>query len=337
MALFGEPNAFLGLDIGSSNIKLVELVNRRRRIEVVTYAQANVPNLLLNSGSDENNAIIRTANTIAAMLDRAGVSTDAVLAALPSSIVFSTVITLPALPEKEISQAVHQAARDVVPADISDMVLGWSRVGEIPHMDTDEAAKLPAVADLPAEALAQAGAPLSTSTIPIFVTAAPKSIVDRYLKVMTMLQLDLKALEVETFPLMRALFDNPATASGLIIDIGDAVTTFHIIDAGIPRASRTIDYGASAIQPLIDHIKSFLSTYATHSQSSPAKVYVVGGGANLTDVDDAIADALGRPVVLGNPWRGLSFPQGLEARLAQLGPTFAVAAGLALRGARGVQ
>lgn len=332
MALFGTPNAFVGLDIGTSNIKLVELVNRRRRIELVTYAQASLPNLLIHPNGDEQTAIIKTANTVASMLDAAHTSADTVIAALPSSIVFSTVVTLPPLPEKEINQAVHFAARDVVPADLTDMVLGWSRVGETPHMDTDKTpvpeANSPDKPPTPA---------LGESNIPIFVTAAPKNIVERYLKVMSLLKLEVKALEVETFPLVRALFDNPLAASGLIIDIGDQVTTFHIINAGIPRASRTIDYGVSAVQPLIDHVKSFLNTYTAHSQSSPAKVYVVGGGANLTDVDDAIAQALGRPVTLGNPWRGLSFPQGLEPRLQALGPAFAVAVGLALRGARSVQ
>lgn len=332
MAIFGTPNAFLGLDIGTSNIKLVELVNRRRRIELATYAQASLPNLLIHPNGDEQTAIIKTANTVASMLDAAHTSADTVIAALPSSIVFSTVVTLPPLPEKEINQAVHFAARDVVPADLTDMVLGWSRVGEAPHMDTDKTpvpeANSPDKPPTPA---------LGESNIPIFVTAAPKNIVERYLKVMSLLKLEVKALEVETFPLVRALFDNPLAASGLIIDIGDQVTTFHIINAGIPRASRTIDYGVSAVQPLIDHVKSFLNTYTAHSQSSPAKVYVVGGGANLTDVDDAIAEALGRPVTLGDPWRGLSFPQGLEPRLQALGPAFAVAVGLALRGARGVQ
>lgn len=336
MAIFGTPNAFLGLDIGTSNIKLVELVNRRRRIELATYAQASLPNLLIHPNGDEQTAIVKTANTVASMLDAAHTSADTVIAALPSSIVFSTVVTLPPLPEKEINQAVHFAARDVVPADLTDMVLGWSRVGETPHMDTD---KTPAPEESSSTAApgSPPAPPAGDSNLPVFVTAAPKNIVERYLKVMRLLKLEVKALEVETFPLVRALFDNPLAASGLIIDIGDQVTTFHIINAGIPRASRTIDYGVSAVQPLIDHVKSFLNTYTAHSQSSPAKVYVVGGGANLADVDDAIAEALGRPVTLGNPWRGLSFPQGLEPRLQALGPAFAVAVGLALRGARGVQ
>lgn len=336
MAIFGTPNAFLGLDIGTSHIKLVELVNRRRRIELATYAEANLPNLLLQPSGNENSAVVRMANVISNMLDQAGTSADAVLAALPSSIVFSTVVAIPPLPEKEISRAVHFAARDVVPADLSEMVIGWSRVGETPHMDTDKTPEAPSP-PLSATPASSPAPPAGGGNIPIFVTAAPKNIVDRYLKVMNLLQLNVKALEVETFPLVRALFDNPSTASGLIVDIGDQVTTLHIIDGGIPRASRTLDYGVGALELLLSHIQSFLSNYTVPSRIAPTKVFVVGGGAYRADVDKAIAQALGSPVVLGNPWRGLSFPQGLESRLSQLGPTFAVAVGLALRGARSVQ
>lgn len=332
MALFGTPNAFLGLDIGTSSIKIVELVNRRRRVELVTYAQANLPNLLLHPDGDEQGSIVRTANVIARMLDKAGTSADTVIAALPSSIVFSTFITLPPLPEKDINQAVHVAARDVVPGDITDMVLGWSRVGEVPHMDTDR------TSDTPAPSTAARSTPAANQgNIPIFVTAAPKRIADRYLKVMNLLQLQVSALEVETFPLVRALFDNPATASGLIIDVGDQTTAVHVIEGGMPRASRTIDFGSSTVEPLLNHIQSFLSSYTTHAPAAPSKVFVVGGGANRPDIDKAIERAVGRPIALGNPWRGLSMPQGLEKRLPTLGPSFAVAVGLALRGARSVQ
>lgn len=365
MALFGIPNAFLGIDIGSSSLKLVELVNRRRRLEVVTYAQANLPNLLVTPGTDENAAVNRVADTIAAMIDKSGTSTDTVIAALPSSIVFSTVLTLPPLSDQEIDKAVRFAARDVVPADLDEMVLGWSRVGETPHMDTDQSA------DLSTEA-SPAGNP-----IPIFVTAAPKDIVSRYLKVMNILRLRVQALEVETFPLIRSLFENPAAAEGLIADIGDITTTFHIIAQGTPRLSHTIEFGGRSItnqiasvlhlspeaaeaqkithgagktgepnfqeavvqatQPLLDQAGQLLSLYVSQSGRAIRRSLLIGGGANLKGLTAMWENSLGHKAVVGNPWRGLAYPQALEAQLQMLGPTYAVAVGLAERGARSIQ
>lgn len=368
MALFGTPNSFLGLDIGSSSLKLVELVNRRQRIEVVTYAQVNISNLLVQPQTDETLNLKRMADAIAAALDRAGVSTDAVVVALPNSVVFSTVVTLPALPEDEIDKAVHFAARDVVPADLNEMILGWSRVGVSPHMDTVSA-------DLPAEAVAKAGA--SREGGPVFLTAAPKEIVARYLKLIGMLKLQLQALEVETFPLVRSLFDKPDVAEGLIVDIGDRITTFHIIEAGTPRISYSIEQGGyaitefiaaaldithaeaekqktshgldsqggvplqkatqTALAPLIQQAQNLIEQYRSQGQRGVPRSILIGGGANLKNIASAWEVALGHKTSVGNPWRGLSYPQTLETRLRSLGPTFAVAVGLAQRGARGVQ
>lgn len=371
MALFGTPNAFLGIDIGSSSLKLVELVVRRRRIEVATYAQASLPNILVTPGPDENAAVSRVADTIAAMLDKAGVSADTAVAALPSSIVFSTVLTLPNLPEKEIDKAVRFAARDVVPADLDDMVLGWSRLGETPHMDTDVVTA--------AETTTSPGpaTPAEATSFPVFVTAAPKDIVDRYLKVMNLLRLRVQALEVETFPLVRSLFENPTGAEGLIADIGDITTTFHVIDGGAPRISHTIEFGGhnitqtiaeamqvsveeaekqkvtfgaspagepklqetvvKAMQPLLEHAHQLLSLYASQSGRMISRTILIGGGANLKGLPTMWENSLGHKAAVGNPWRGLAYPQAVESQLQILGPTYAVAVGLAERGARSVQ
>ncbi|MEK7556786.1 MAG: pilus assembly protein PilM, partial [Patescibacteria group bacterium] len=319
MALFGTPSAFLGLDIGSSSLKLVELVNRRRRIEIATYAQASFPNLLINPQGDERAAVSQTADTVAAMLDRANVSTDAVVAALPNSVVFSTVLTLPSLPEKEIDKAIHFAARDVVPADLDDMVLGWSRLCEAPHMDTDQTTNTSA--DLSTTASAKAEAAAGEGAVPVFVTAAPKDIVNRYLKLMDILKLQLHALEVETFPLVRSLFENVATATGLVADIGDRTTTLHIIEAGTPRLSHTIEYGGysltsalaeklgisaeeaeqqkiahglsasgppplreatlAALEPLVQQARNLLGLYQSQGGQPLSRTILIGGGANL--------------------------------------------------------
>jgi type IV pilus assembly protein PilM len=369
MAFFGTPNAYLGLDVGTSSLKLVELVDRKKRHELVTYAQANVPNILLHPGKNEEEAIQRMATLVARMMDRASVSTDVVVAALPSSIVFSTVLMLPALSDTELDKAVHFAARDIVPADLEEMVLGWSRVGFDPHMDTDHSSSA-TPAPIAASALTAA------TTIPIFLTAAPVNVVNRYSKLMERLKLQLLALEVETFPLARSLLTGPADTS-LIVDIGDLTTAFHIIDKGTPQVSYTVEYGGrhittklaqslgiteeqaeqqkvkfglskdapqavqlasqAAVQELIDKARSFLQQYTTQYQRPIRKTVLIGGGANLRELKDVWAKVFGHATMIGNPWRGLSYPAELENRLMTLGPTYAVAIGLAMRGLHKVQ
>ncbi|MEX2055019.1 MAG: pilus assembly protein PilM, partial [Candidatus Andersenbacteria bacterium] len=201
--------------------------------------------------------------------------------------------------------------------------------------------------------------------------AAPKDVVTRYTKLIDLLKLNLFALEVETFPLVRSLLAGPQDTA-MIVDIGDLVTTFHIIDQGTPRVSHSIDYGGGSVtqaiaqalaidtaaaeekkvsvglkgqaaqelvqvtqaatEKLWQQAKQLLELYGRKMGRRVPKTILIGGGANMRGLPEAWAASVGHPVVVGNPWRGLSFPQTLEPRLQELGPFYAVAVGLAQRG-----
>lgn len=365
MAFFGSTNSYVGIDIGTSNIKLVELLDRRRRIEVSTYAQGGLPNLLLGEDIPEEQNIRKVANVISHMMDKAGVSSDVVVAALPSSIVFSSVLMLPDLPDQEMEKAVRFAARDIVPSDLDDMVLGWSRVPSKTALVKEGNAD-----QFTANATAAQNRLSATTQVPIFLTAAAKQVVDRYIKVLNMVHLKIEALEVETFPLARALLSREDD-SALIVDMGDLATTFHVIDQGTPRVSHTIEYGGRQITELLakalglpyaqaetakikyglsdirqtkvyDALVSALTTpvqkaltllklYKEKEGKIIKKSFLIGGGANMRGLAPYWSQAVGHSALIGNPWKGLSYPIELEKKLFELGPTYAVAVGLALR------
>lgn len=369
MALFGTPQAFVGLDIGTSSLKLVELLNRRKRIELVTYAQANISNLLVDPVGNEEDAIRQLASVISRMFETANVSTDVVVAALPNSVVFSTVLTLPDISDQDMDNAVHFAARDIVPDNLEDLVLGWSRVGHPPHMDSDEKHEAPA----PPVAAPKTGTPSSSAapTVPVFVTAAPKAIVERYTKLIDLLHLNLFALEVETFALVRSLMST-TDSTAMIVDIGNAVTTMHVIDKGAARVSHSVDYGGQhlteallsatgaslekseelkvrhgllasgpsevraalqqATEKLLQQGQQIEQLYKTKTGRAVSKTILIGGGASLKGLAEKWTQAVGHAVTIGNPWKGLTVPNSLEPRLQELGPTYAVAVGLAQRG-----
>lgn len=371
MAIFGSPTSFIGIDIGTSALKLVELVSRRRRIELSTYAQAELTNPLIGSDDEQADASVgKVTEILKTMIEKAGVSADTAVAALPSSIVFSTVTSMPRISEKEMDKAVEFAARDLVPADLSEMVLGWSRLGEDPHMSTDgnnSSGKGTENEDI------QTAKGLADQPVPVFLTAAPAKVVNRYMAVVKNLQLKLLALEVETFPLIRSLLSD-ARDVALIVDIGDLATTYHVVDAGTPRVSHTIDQGGrditvalekalglSAAQAAeakarfgllsaapdrqrtatemevkrqIDKATSLLKLYNRQQGQKIKRTILIGGGANLIGLSDYWTKQTSLPCTVGNPWKGLSYPLELDKKLRALGPTFGVAVGLALRGVK---
>jgi Tfp pilus assembly PilM family ATPase len=80
-----------------------------------------------------------------------------------------------------------------------------------------------------------------------------------------------------------------------------------------------------------------MSLYASQNGRQVRRSILIGGGANLKHLPALWEQNIGHKAFVGNPWRGLAYPQALENRLSSLGPTYAVAVGLAERGARGVQ
>lgn len=375
MAFFGSQTSFVGIDIGTSSLKIVELINRRRRIELAAYAQAESTNYIIHPPDGDKQVIDFTARLIARMMEKAGVSSDQVIAALPSSVVFSTVLMMPDMPEGEMEKALMFAARDVVPADIDEMVIGWSRAAELPHMAAvsnahtalKDTANPNNVHTQDKETVPKQS---NTRPVPVFLTAAPRQIVERYVAIVKLLELELIALEVETFPLVRSLLVDQKRAA-LIIDIGDLSTTFHIIDGGIPRVSHSIDNGGeditralasamSSSQSEADSAKSLfgllpsapavqrsetervvakqiqkaldlIERYRSRGGGAVQRSILIGGGANLPGLQEFWRNTTGHETTVGNPWRGLSYPHELDIPLKGLGPTFSVAVGLALR------
>ena len=378
MALFSSRQTFLGVDLGTSTSKIVELAEHGRKIELVTYAEANASNLLVSPQTGEQEAIDKTISLLQQMMEKAGTTAKNVIAALPGGVVFSTVLMLPNISESEMEKAVRFAATDVVPADIDEMVIGWSRVGSESHMQTDRQIK----ADAPPATAASSTAPKPKEDpeqkkvnmdqkVPVFVTAAPKDIVNRYITVFQRLGMTLLALEVETFPLVRSLLPVPPTST-LLVDIGAHATTFHIIDKGIPRVSQTIDLGGydltkntaqqdgpseaemekakisfgilpeqdpairasleSALAHQAQKAKELLTIYEQKEKHRIETSKLIGGGANLKGLQEYWSTAVGQQTIIGNPWKDISFQKQLEPVLTTIGPRYGVAVGLALRG-----
>lgn len=396
----------IGVDFGTSSIKVVELRKAKAGVSLVTYAVAAQPNLLADVRTPD--AIARTAVVLRTMLQRAGVSRGAVTAALPVLSVFSTVLELPWMPERELDAAVRFAAKSYVPSPLPDVVLGWTSVGlpmeTVPGINPAVIPATPAAASrgVPAQpnvgswvsgparggvAASDAGGSPSVSAEPpaakvqrprtrkiqeVFLTAAPRESVARYTAVFERLGIPLAALEVESFPLARSLLRGESRPV-LLVDLGDRTTSFSVVDEGTLRINQATDVGgealtdaiarklslqkedaeqkkraegitgadtlslvAAAVKPVLTEIitrgETVRRLYERKRGRPLGKVVLIGGGAHLPGLAPFWSRVTGLPAELGNPWRGIEVPAALTGRLATLGPAFAVAVGLALRG-----
>ncbi len=258
MALFGndQPKSFVGVDIGNSAVKIVELEGVGNRAKLVTYGYLEQDNEIIRTDSPQARA-----NSIAALSSvfaQSNVRSTQVIASLPSYAVFTSIIHLPRMNKKELATAVQWEAKKFVPMPLSEMVLDWKILDENAFRSTYVSAGGPNPTEQgmmsqspmsPVMHAANAPATIESkeqSFYKILLTAAPKDLVTRYVEIFKAAKLNLIGLETESFAAERALIGNDPNPV-MIIDMGAVATNFSIVVDGVPIIHRSIDIAGNTI------------------------------------------------------------------------------------------
>lgn len=338
----GEKKGFLGIDIGSTSIKLVELTKEKGFPTLVTYGYAErAISDLVNVDAKE------ILNKVAALLRKlyiqSGVTSYQAITALPNFSVFNSVITLPIMNKKELDSAVRWEAKKFVPMPIEEVILDWRII------DTIEVEK-------------------KMKNYRILLTAAAKNLVRRYVEIFKQADLQLLFLETESFALSRSLIGK-SQATTMIIDTSAVSTDILIIEKGIPVLNRSIDVGGITIsraianslnvnfkraeqfkrdigmsgsskipriiegilKPVVDEMRYSLRLYQEQVGKTVEQVILSGGSAYLPNLAEYFSKILNIRVIISNPWSRVAFAEELKPALDEVAPRFAVAVGLALR------
>lgn len=362
MHLFGSPQRFIGIDIGNSAVKLVELENEKGKPKLLTYGYMEQSNEMLTSDTPEARAQI--VQSIQRIRESARFSSTQVIAALPSFTVFTSIIRLPQLSKKELATAVHWEAKKFVPMPLEEMVLDW-KILEDNEIHTQFAAN---PVQTQHEGVIQSED--QKKFYKILLTAAPKQLVNRYLEIMKEAGLQLVSLETESFALERSLVGNDKSPI-MIIDIGSVATTMSVVLDSVPLINRSIDiggytitkaianslhvdveraeqfkrdFGLSAgstgqvpqriefmVSSILNEIKYVLNLYYSQANAHIEKIILAGGSAWLPNIVPYLSQTLNVKVYIGDPWARVMYPVDLKPALEQIGSRFAVAVGLAMR------
>lgn len=344
--LFKKSKSFLGIDIGTTSIKIAQLGKEGGRAKLDTYG--SIENIGQSNNAIQTSSLKLLDSQVAGMIKKimkeAGTTTNVVTMSVPVFSSFTTLIELPAMPRKEIESAISFQARQYIPVPISDVILDWEVVDE---EDKDKKGK-----------------------IKILLIAVPKEVVGKYSRIATLAGLNLQALEIEMFSLVRSVIGNDKSPIALV-DIGARSTGISIIDGGKTRFVRNIDTGgaeltravrrglslsfdraeilkkevglmgrqaeeevshilANIINIVISEIESIISLYEK-KEKKIEKIIISGGAANLPGFVGYIAKKLGIEVSLANPFSRVAYPHILSPILKEIGPSFSVAVGLAMR------
>jgi type IV pilus assembly protein PilM len=344
MALFSSNSAYIGVDIGASAIKMVELEKRQGKIELVSYGYSENIKELAGEGWTKNiDYIVKVVDKIYKKMEA---TTNLAVATLPAFSVFSSIITLRNVDKNGLAAAVEWEAKKFIPLPLEEMILDWKVINN--EKDKDK------------------------SNTTVLLTGSPKNLVKKYVNIFRKTLVNLTNLEPETFSLIRALVGLDKSTL-MLAEIGATNTDIFIVKEGIPVVSRSLDVGGktiskaiatslnisieraeqfkrdmgiaaggastdvipktigNAINPIVEEMKYLLNLYQNKNEDKVEKVILSGGTALLPNFTSYLSEKINLNVIAGDPWARISYQQELKPILTEIGPSFAVAIGAALR------
>ncbi len=358
-----EPRA-LGIDIGSSAIKIVQLKKKNGQAVLETYGELALgpyANLAIGQAAQLPVEKISTALSDLMKEKEVAVTTKKCGLSIPFASSLMSVIEMPDVGPKQLASMVPFEARKYIPVPIQEVMLDWSiipksvvREEEVPEFAPSDSSII---------------TPKALQKLDVLVVAIHNDTVARFQKIVSQVELEASFFEIEIFSTMRSVLDETLRPV-LIVDMGAASTKLYIIERGIVHASHTVNRGSQDITAAIsqsldltveraevlkremglvspdanltnaatlvlDHIWSEINTslltFEKKYNQAVSKVIMVGGGASLKGILEQAKVSLKTPVELGLPFNKVSAPAFLENILRETGPEFAVAIGLALR------
>ncbi len=354
-----SEGSVLGIDIGASSIKIVQIRKKGARAILETYGTLALGPY---AGVEIGRAtVLQPEKVIAALTDilrEAKTTTKKGGVTIPFGSTLMSVIEMPVVDPKQLPAMVPIEARKYIPVPIAEVSLDWSIV---PKEEVQNAPEDSIDNKLPKKA------PLQD----ILLVAIHNETLREYQQIVRNVGLEANFFEIEIFSTIRAVLDKN-TNPVLILDLGAASTKLYIVDRGIVRASHTINRGsqdvtmtiasglnvpndkaeimkrtigwtkepqnkeiAETISLVVDHIfseaKHVISNYQTKHMKSIERAILVGGGSNMKGFTELAQSGLEMPVELGDPFSKVEAPAFLTDVLKKNGPEFTAALGIALR------
>ncbi|MBT4403018.1 pilus assembly protein PilM [Candidatus Falkowbacteria bacterium] len=243
---------YLGVNLGTSSIKLVELANNKGTPKLTTYGFTEQSIDIIKDDSELARG--EAVRILKRLCKEAGVNTTKAITALPTFSVFSSVISLPKMSKKDLAGAVKWEAKKIIPMPIEDVILDWH------ILNKEENLKMPGKIKNffgridSKDKNSQEGSDLQkkennkekNKDIKILLTGAPKNLVSKYIDIFTRAGLNLLSLETEIFSLVRSLVGNDKSTL-MIVDIGAMSTNISLIQNGVAIVNRSIGFGGKNI------------------------------------------------------------------------------------------
>ena len=345
--LFSKGNV-VGLDIGSSSIKLLELAEMKGGYQLRNFGIAPLPPEAIVDGALMDSVTI--VDSIKGLASALRIKTKDVVTSVSGHSVIVKKINIPTMTEDELEESIQWEAERYIPFDINDVNIDFQILG-------------------PTEG--------SEELMDMVLVAAKKDIINDYLSVIIEAGFNPVIVDIDSFALENMFEANYPVGRDEVIalaNIGASVTNINILKRGVSSFTRDIFTGGNAITEEIQRqlnvdfeeaetlklgnrmdetsqkvvqeaLKSALNSLATEiaksldffrSTSSNEKVdklVLSGGCAKINGIDTVIEQQAGIPAEIINPFKEIDCSKrDLDIDyLKEMEPIMAVSVGLALR------
>ncbi|KAA0888840.1 type IV pilus biogenesis protein PilM [Oryzomonas rubra] len=346
MFLFRKQKDVIGIDIGSSSVKLVQIKCLKDAFQLLNVGivplppEAIVDNTLIDSAS-----IVAALKSLTASL---GVKVRDVACSISGNSVIIRKITLAAMPVEELEDQITWEAEQYIPFDINDVNMDF----QILSPDSIDSTKMN-----------------------VLLVASKKDIINDYVAVFNEAAMQLSVVDVDSFAVQNAFEINHDVGPDevvALINIGANIMNINIVKDGITLLTRDVQMGGnlyteeiqkqmglgsaeaesakllaheaqnSALldvlgkvnDTLTQEIRRSLDFYnSTANEDRITKIFVSGGCSKVYRLNETVSEKLSLPVEIINPFAKLKYnekdfdPEYLQ----EIGPLMAVSVGLAIR------
>jgi type IV pilus assembly protein PilM len=341
-------DSVVGIDIGSSSIKVVELKQNKGVITLSTYGEVQLGPY--NNHEIGQSVNLSTSQEQAALVDiirESAVRARNAVFAMPLSSSFVTNVSIEADADADLSSLVRIEARKVIPSSLSEITLDWAEVE-----------------------LTKTELTVEKNRRNVLIAAIQNSALEQFKVLMQFAGLTEPPTEIECFSTIRGLYTSEEQDVA-IIDIGAVSAKLYIARKGLLMRMHRIRAGGAVATKQIEQVlevsfetaeqmkyaadrktdsfaelkrahdssydrafREFRQVLAEYEEKTGVRldsVHLSGGGALFPGIDVYLAQAINREIILANPFSKVAYPAFMEDIMDQIGPSFTVALGAALR------
>jgi type IV pilus assembly protein PilM len=342
---FGK-NVFVGLDVGTSSVKIAEITVTEGKAVLTNYAWMPIENLSKKFGYDTDFFDNALPKYIKRMIAEARLKGKNAYVSIPAFGGLITLIDFPDMPKQDIAQAIKYEANKYIPIALEEVVISWDIIGE------------------------KSGANGSDKKIQVLLVAASKSKVIKYESLVKNIGMKLKSIEIEVFSMVNSLVGNDQ-GTFIVLDMGSKACNIVLVSRGIIVGNRNLDLGGNdltrtiatgmgidegraeslkisdrnffskdssiafpALEMIIGEIARLVETSIRNQRINKVDTIILSGGsAKLTGLTEYLSDTFSVKTIIGNPLGRVGYDKGLQPLVEKIQTQFSVCIGLALKGA----